>query len=120
MQMNRFDKKDEQIELLQEHIRSLEAIVYEDPADIPIRFRLSNTELLIFRMLMKRGKVSMNALYNTLYYSRDDPPTSYTIKTFMLNIRTKIRPFGIAILKGYQISPEDKEKVRALAKEEPR
>ena len=84
--------------------------------------RMSHGEAVVLASIVRHGRVSKQRLYNALYGNHANPdatPDPKIIDVFICKIRRKLEPHEIEIGTlwgwGYQMTPENVDKLRALA-----
>ncbi|TCT42762.1 transcriptional regulator [Martelella mediterranea] len=87
----------------EERIRQLEAEItrLDDMAEA-MRFGLTPTELKLWAMLKRRGRVDRQAIYTVIYGDRaDGGPKPKTIDVLMCKLRHKVQPLGYQVESSY-------------------
>lgn len=65
--------------------------------ELPLAWRLSRSERIVFRALLARTLCPRETLFTALYADRSDPPEAKIIHIFINRLRGKLRGFGIVI-----------------------
>ncbi len=97
----------DEIELLQEQVRQLQAVLVNDEIDIPCWYGLTAKEERLYRHLMSRRIVTDESILQALYSGADDFPVSHIVNVWICKLRRKLRPHGIKIVthwgRGYSL-----------------
>jgi two-component system cell cycle response regulator CtrA len=105
-------------------IREMRAATTSEVADFVAVAGLTVSEATVVATLVKHGKATKQRLFSALFDGRANPndaPEPKIIDVFVCKIRKKLRPAGIEIGTvwgwGYNLTPENVAKIRALANE---
>ena len=107
-------------ETLRERVRQLEeALAGSGEPQGPLEKLLTNSQLKLFRALVKREMVSLEAAFALLYLADGkDTRDSNTIRVFVYQLRRKLARFGIEIElvwgRGYKLTAASRQRIAEL------
>jgi len=97
----------DEIELLQEQVRQLRALLVDEETKVPPEYKLTRAEERLYRHMMARSIVTVDSMLVAIYGDSDDAPHGNIISVFIHKIRKKLPPHGIEIVnywgRGYGI-----------------
>lgn len=109
-----------QLEIARERITQLERALGVHFA-APLCLGLTRKQAQLLGVLMARPIVNHDVLFTALYSAKPHAPGSGVIAAHIFHLRNKLKKFGIEIMtkswEGYYMTPEMKEKVRALERD---
>lgn len=111
----------ERVEVLEHENNCLRSAIGDgDKGWIPIKFKLSKSEAVMFDILTQRQVVSISSFYDALYFDRPNPPHSKTVEVLINKLRNKLKPHGILIGtswgRGYYLDTNTREDMTMLRK----
>lgn len=108
----------ESIEELEEEIRQLKALKYNDDICLPVEWLLTASEATVMRTLASGRLTTKDQILGALTKSGDDPVEIKIVDVFICKIRKKISPLGYSIIthwgRGYSLPPETLQTIKSM------
>ncbi|MFD1328272.1 helix-turn-helix domain-containing protein [Mycoplana ramosa] len=110
----------DEVDMLRERVRQLEAVLVPDGMQIPIEWKLTASEARVFSHIASRDMATKDSILLAMYSDRNDlPPEPKIVDVFVCKIRSKLKPFGVVIEtvwgQGYRLLDRSRFCERAAA-----
>ena len=104
----------EEIEMLREKVRMLEDALASRGVPIPVEWRLTTSEAVVFAHLTTRDMATKQSIMTAMYSGRPDAdePEIKIVDVFVCKMRKKLKPFDVVIdtVWGQGYSLRDRQK----------